>query len=84
MLALVISALFTASGIIAVLVIADTLLRSRAAYARLMREGEVMRAAFALQVAAVEMQQRPAVSMTTARRRSMPSRLLKLQACAAA
>lgn len=84
MLALAISALFTISGIIAVLVIADTLLKTRVAYFRLMREGEVMRAGFALQAAAVEMQLRPAPRNITPRRRSVPLRPRTLQACAAA
>lgn len=84
MLALAISALFAASGIIAVVVIADTLLKARVAYTRLMREGEVMRAGFALQAAAIEMQLRPAARSVTPRRRSTQSRPQTLQACVAA
>lgn len=100
MLALAISALFTASGIIAVWVIADALLTARAAYDRLMREGAVMRAGFALQSAALEMQLRPAFvrpgpvrpaparlaipRSVTARQRPARLQLLSLQAGAAA
>lgn len=84
MLAFAISALLTMTGFIAVLVIADTLLKAHAAYFRLMREGEVMRAGFALQAAAVEMQLRPAARSVTARRRSVSLRPRTLQACAAA
>lgn len=84
MLAFAISALLTTTGFIAVLVIADTLLKAHAAYLRLMREGEVMRAGFAVQAAAVEMQLRPAARGVTARRRSVPLRPRTLQACAAA
>ena len=84
MLALAISTLFAVSGIVAVLVIIDTLMKARAAYTRLMREGEIMRAGFALQAASVEMQLRPAMRKVTARRRSVSSRPLRLQACAAA
>lgn len=84
MLALAISALFIASGIVAMLVIADTLLKARASYARLMREGEVMRAGFALQAAAVDMQLRPANRGFTARRHSVSLRSRPFQVCAAA
>ena len=84
MLALAISTLFAVSGIVAVLVIIDTLMKARAAYTRLMREGEIMRAGFALQATSVEMQLRPAMRKVTARRRSVSSRPLRLQACAAA
>ncbi len=77
MLAFAISALFTVSGIIAVLVIVDTLLKARAAYGRLMREGEIMQAGFALQAAAVEMSLRPSTRPIMPRRRLMgqPARL---------
>lgn len=95
MLALAISALFTASGIIAIWVIADALMTARAAYGRLMREGAVMRAGFALQSAALEMQLRPApvrpapvrpatARSVTARQRPARLQLLPLQAGAAA
>ena len=84
MLALAITVLFTLTGIISAAVIADNLMKARAAYARLMREGEIMRAGFALQAAAVDMQLRPVTRNTTARQRSAPLRPRKLQACAAA
>lgn len=82
MLALAITALFTLTGIISALVIADNLLKARAAYVRLMREGEVMRAGFALQASAMEMPLRPATRPVTPRRR--PAMVRPLQACAAA
>jgi hypothetical protein len=84
MLTLAIFALFTVAGIVAVLVIADTLLKAREAYVRLMRDGEVMRAGFALQAAAIEMQLRPAARSVTARRRSVAFQPRTLQICAAA
>jgi hypothetical protein len=85
MLALAISALFTLTGIVAVATIAHSLMGARAAYAQLMRDGEVMRAGFALQAAAVEMQLRTARRQdVTPRRRSAPLRRLPHQICAAA
>ncbi|WP_073977018.1 hypothetical protein [Erythrobacter donghaensis] len=62
MLSLAIAVLFTLSGLIALATVAHCLLEARAAYARLMREGEVMRAGFALQAAAIEMALRPRVA----------------------
>jgi hypothetical protein len=59
MLSLAITALFTLTGLIAVATVAHCLVEARRAYVRLMREGEVMRAGFALQAAAVEMALRP-------------------------
>lgn len=82
MLAFAIALLFALTGIISALVIADTLLKARAAHARLMREGEVMRAGFALQAAAVEMSLRPAARPVTPRRG--PATARPLRACAAA
>lgn len=85
MLTFAITVLFTLIGLFAAIVVADNLLKARAAYSRLMREGEVMRAGFALQAAAVEMQLRPApVRAVTPRRRPAGLRPLSLQACAAA
>ena len=85
MLALAISALFTLTGIAAVATIAHSLIGAHAAYAQLMREGEVMRAGFALQAAAVDMQLRAARRQdVTPRRRSAPLRMLPHQVCAAA
>jgi hypothetical protein len=68
MLALAISALFTLTGILAVLMIADSLLKARAAYDQLMREAALMRSEFAVQLAAPEQRLRSAA------RRSMPVR----------
>jgi hypothetical protein len=59
MLSLAITGLFTLTGLIAVATVAHCLVEARAAYARLMREGEVLRADFALQTAAVDMALRP-------------------------
>jgi hypothetical protein len=59
MLSLAITCLFTLTGLIAVATVAHCLVEARAAYARLMREGDVLRAGFALQAAAVEMALRP-------------------------
>lgn len=86
MLAIAISALFTVAGLVAALTIADNLLKARAAYARLMREGEVMRAGLALQAAVGEMRLRPQARAVTPIRRTMAprARSLPLPACAAA
>lgn len=59
MLAIALTVLFTLTGLIATAVVADCLIKARAAYAQLMREGEVMRAGFALQASAMEMSLRP-------------------------
>ena len=85
MLALAISALFTLTGIVAVATIAHSLMGARAAYAQLMRAGEVMRSGFAVQATAVEMQLRAGRRQNvTPRRRSAPLRRLPHQTCAAA
>jgi hypothetical protein len=68
MLATAIPALFTLTGILAVLMIRHSLLKARAAYAQLMREAAVMRAGPVTQPAAPERLLRPAP------RRSMPDR----------
>jgi hypothetical protein len=77
MLALAITALFTFAAIAAAVVIADSLVKARAAYLRLLREGEVLRAGFALKAAAVEMSlrpaPRPAVGRAMAARRPAPA-----------
>ncbi|WP_285710913.1 hypothetical protein [Erythrobacter oryzae] len=69
MLSLAITALFTLTGLIAVATVAHCLVEARKAYVRLMREGEIMRAGFALQAAAVEMALRPAPRRAVAMRR---------------
>lgn len=92
MLALAITVLFTITGMIAVAVIADCLMRARVAYSRLMDEAEALRAALALEAAeaaaAVEMRlrtpARPVARAVTARRRPAMLRQPLHQACAAA
>lgn len=86
MLSFAITVLFTLTGLVAVATIAHCLVEARAAYTQLMREGEVMRAGFALQAAAIEMSLRPAPRRVVATRR-VPMPLgprLPLPACAAA
>jgi type II secretory pathway component PulJ len=84
MLALALALLFTATGFAAVLVILDSVMKGRTAWARLAREAALMRAGYALQVDARQLRMRPAT------RRAMPDRrpaLLRSQPaplCAAA
>ncbi|MCU0949245.1 MAG: hypothetical protein MUF47_13515 [Porphyrobacter sp.] len=75
-LSLAITVLFTLTGLIAAATVVHCLIGARAAYVRLMREGEVMRAGFALQAAAVEMRLRPAP------RRAIPARRMVTPAVA--
>ncbi len=86
MLTIAINALFAFAGLLAVAVIAHSLAEARAAYARLMREGEVLRAGLALQASAREMSLRPvpvlAPRRAVAMRRPAGVRL-PLPACAA-
>lgn len=82
MLSFAITVLFTLTGLIAVATVAHCLVEARAAYVQLMREGEVMRAGFALQAAAIEMSLRPAPRRAVVTRRVMPQ--LPRPACAAA
>lgn len=92
MLALAITALFSLAGLVAVTVIADSLMAARAAWRQLMQEGEVMRAGLAVQAHAQMMSLRPApaAAARVAGRRAMaarapgPLRPRPLQACAAA
>lgn len=86
MLAFAITVLFTVTGLVAVAVIADSIVAAHAAWVRLMREGEVMRAGLALQTAAREMRLRPvpAPRRAMAGRASAPRRPQPLQACVAA
>lgn len=86
MLTIAITTLFTFAGVLAVAVIAHSFAEARAAYARLMREGEVLRAGLALQATAIEMSLRPAPALTL--RRAVATRRpaglrSPLQACAA-
>jgi hypothetical protein len=86
MLAFAITVLFTVTGLVAVAVVADSLVAARAAWVRLMREGGVMRAGLALQAAALDMSLRPAPAArrAMAARVPAPRRPQPLQACAAA
>jgi hypothetical protein len=78
MLAFAIALLFTVTGIVAVLAIADSALKARRAYAQLMREAALMRAGFALQVEAQELRVRRAP--LRAKLSAPRSALLRLQA----
>lgn len=84
MLALAIALLFTVTGLAAVVAMADSALKARTAYARLMAEAAVMRSGYALSVSAQDMRlRRPAPRVMADRRASLrraPARL----ACAAA
>lgn len=89
MLAFAITVLFTLTGLVAVAVIADSLVTARAAWVRLMREGEVMRAGLALQAAVRDMSLRQAPAARRAMagmagRVPVPRRPQPLRACAAA
>lgn len=91
MISTVITTFFTLAGLLAVAVIAHSLIEARAAWARLMEEGEVLRAGLALQASAFEMSLRPPAVLTPRRAVAMPRpaglrpqpRLPQLQACAA-
>ena len=84
MLALAIALLFTATGIAAVVAVADSALKARTAYARLMAEAVVMRSGYELSVPAQDVRlRRPALRVMADRRaplRRAPARLV----CAAA
>jgi len=86
MLTTLITALLTFAGLLAVAVIAHSVREARAAWARLMIEGEVLRAGLALQASAREMSLRPQpvqpVRRAVAMRRPAGLRP-QLQACAA-
>lgn len=84
MLSLAITVLFTVTAIVAAATVVHCLIGARAAYARLMREGEVMRAGLALQAAAVEMSLRPAPRRAVATRRPAGLRPMPRPAYAAA
>lgn len=82
MLTLAIAVLFILTGVVAVGTVAHCLVEARAAYVRLMREGEVLRAGLALQAVAFEMSLRPAPRRVIAMRRELPH--LARPLCAAA
>ena len=91
MLTILITALFAFAGVLSIAVIAHSLAEARGAYARLMREGEVLRAGFALQASVREMSLRasPALAPRRAAAMQLPVSLRPqllpspLQACAA-
>ncbi|MFO6448661.1 hypothetical protein ACLBKU_16120 [Erythrobacter sp. NE805] len=95
MLSAAITLLFTLAGIVALASIAHSLRAARTAWEELMREGEVLRAAAALQASAREMGLRPAAARSSGRVIAMPRPAvlaplprplplpLPLQACAA-
>lgn len=72
MLTILTTALFAFAGVLAVAVIAHSVGEARTAYARLMCEGEVLRAGLALQASAREMSLRP--NPATAPRRAVATR----------
>jgi hypothetical protein len=59
MLSAAIAVLFVGTGLVAAATVAHSLREAHALYLRLVREGEIMRAGFALQAAAAEMSLRP-------------------------
>ena len=69
MLAFAITVLFTLTGILAALMIADSLLKARAAYAQLMHEAALMRDGLAAQPAAPDLRLRPAACRASPDRR---------------
>jgi hypothetical protein len=80
MLALAITVLFTLTGILACLMIADSLLKARAAYAQLLREAAVMRDGPAMQPAAPDLRLRAPVRRAMPDRRSAQLRMLRAPA----
>lgn len=84
MLALAIALLFTLTGIVAVLAIADSALKARHAYAQLMREAALMRAGFAVRVDARELRVRRTPARVTPLRRTQGMRWQAVPAYAAA
>lgn len=87
-LTLAITVLFTLTGIVAMFAIADSVLKARHAYRRLMREAALMQAGFAMQVEARELRMRRAPERLAVRvtplRRSQALQMQALRACAAA
>jgi hypothetical protein len=88
MLAIAVCVLFTIAGVVAALTIADNLLKARAAYVRLMREGAWLQAGLALRAQASPLAAGPAPLGVTPIRRPAPIRARPLSlprpACAAA
>lgn len=85
MLAFVITVLFTLTGIIAVVAIADSLIRARAAYTQLMRDAAMMQEDFLIKpVMQHEARLRHAPRRTIAERRPALRQPFGHRACAAA
>lgn len=86
MLSIAINVLFACAGLLAAGTIVHSLREARAAWVRLMREGEVLRAGLALQASATPMSLRPAPPRPGGMRRmaTLPSGLRPRPACAAA
>lgn len=84
MLALAITLLLTATGIIAVLAIIDSALKGRRTYDRLLREAALMEAGFVMQVEARELRMRRAPARFTPDRRPAMLRQPSVPAFAAA
>lgn len=84
MLATAIASLFVLTGILAVIAIADSALKARHAYGRLMREAALMRAGFAVQVEAQELRVRRHPDRAMSDRRSHAVRMQAAPAFAAA
>lgn len=83
-LATAIAMLFTVAGIAGVIVIADSLIKARRAYAQLMHEAALMQAGFAMQVEAQELRLRRAPVRVTPLRRSQALRMQAVPAYVAA
>ena len=81
---LAIALLFTFAGIVAALTIADSLLKARRAYARLMREAALMQSGYALQTEARQLRVRRAPARVIPLRRPQALRMRAVPACAAA
>lgn len=86
MLATAITLLVALTGVIAAAVVCDSLVAARAAWVRLMREGEVMRAGLSVQASARAISLRPAAAprRVMAGRASVSRQPRQLQACVAA
>jgi hypothetical protein len=84
MLALAIAILFTLTGILAALAIADSALKARHAYAQLLREAALMQSGFAVQVEAQELRVRRAPARVMPLRRLSALRMQAVPACVAA
>lgn len=84
MIAFAIAFLTAIAGAVAVLVIADSLLKAQVAYGKLMEEQALLRAGFTVQVESRDVRLRAAPRRTMPERRQGQLRPLPLQVCAAA